>query len=83
MRSETIDLDRPVTVGGETVERLTMRAPKVRDMLAQDKLSGTDAEKEVRLFANLCEVAPAVIEELDLADYRRLQEAYTGFLSRD
>jgi len=83
MKSETIELQDPVLVDGTRIERLTMRAPKVRDMLAQDKAKGTDAEKEVRLFANLCEVAPAVVEELSLADYRRLQEAYTGFLSQD
>ena len=60
---------------------LTLRRPKVRDMLAADKASGSDAEKEVRVFANLCEVAPAVIEALDMADYQALQERYAGFLS--
>lgn len=33
------------------------------------------------MFANLCEVAPTVIEDLDLADYQALQKVYSGFLS--
>lgn len=36
---------------------------------------------EIRLFANLCEVAPAVIEDLHMADYQRLQELYQSFLA--
>ena len=48
---------------------------------AGDKAGGTDAEKEIRIFANLCEVSPDVIEGLDMADYRALQKVYEGFLS--
>ena len=79
--SETIELKHPITLDGEELKHLTLRRPKVRDMLAADKASGSDAEKEVRVFANLCEVAPAVIEALDMADYQALQERYQGFLS--
>lgn len=78
----TIELKSPVEMtGGVKVGVLKMRAPKVRDMLTADKTSGTDAEREVRLFSNLCEVEPAVIEDLHMADYKKLQEAYRGFLS--
>ncbi len=79
--SETIELKHPITLNGEDLQHLCLRRPKVRDMLAADKASGSDAEKEVRVFANLCEVAPTVIEELDIADYQALQERYAGFLS--
>lgn len=68
-------------MNGETVTCLNMRRMKARDQVAVAKQGGTDAEQEVRLFANLCEVAPPVIEELDMKDYRKLQEAYRGFLS--
>ncbi len=78
---QEIELKHPVEVDGKNIARLSMRRPKVKDQLAADKASGSDAHKEVRLFANLCEESPAVIEELDLADYRQLQEAYSGFLS--
>ncbi len=77
----TIELKHPVTVAGREIASLALRRPKVKDQLAAEKASGGNAEKEIRLFANLCEVEPAVIEELDLADYRQVQEAYSGFLS--
>ncbi len=79
--SEMITLQHPVTLDGLQTTALTMRRPKVRDMLSADKQGGTDAQKEIRTFANLCEVTPSVIEELDLADYQALQKAYQGFLS--
>ena len=78
---ETIKLTHPVEADGGTVSALQLRWPVVRDMLAADKAAGSEAEKEVRMFANLCEVAPGVIEALDLADYTTLQETYKGFLS--
>lgn len=34
---------------------------------------------EVRLLANLCEVAPRAVEELDLRDYEALQREYSRF----
>jgi hypothetical protein len=79
--SEEIKLEHPVTIENVETERLSLRRPKVRDMLASDKVGGSDAEKEIRIFANLAEVSPAVIEELDLYDYGQLQKAYQGFLS--
>ena len=76
-----ITLKHPFDLNGEKVKTISMRRPKVKDQLAADKGTASSAEKEIKLFANLCEVAPDVIQELDLADYRQLQEAYTGFLS--
>ncbi|MFA5712137.1 phage tail assembly protein [Mycolicibacterium sp.] len=76
-----IDLKTPVEIGGRRIERIDMRRPRVRDLLAAEKAAKGDAEREIRLFSSLCEVEPAVIEELDLADYGRLQEAYRGFLA--
>jgi len=80
MKTE-ITLDFPVENGAETVTSLNMRRMKARDQVVVAKQGGTNAEQEVRLFANLCEVAPTVIEELDMKDYRKVQEAYRGFLS--
>jgi hypothetical protein len=78
---ETIKLKYPIDVAGEKITSLNLRRPKVRDMLAADKATGSDAEKEVHLFANLCEVSPDAIMELDGADYRQLQDTYSDFLS--
>lgn len=79
--SVKVELSEPLTIGGAKVSIVTLRAPKVRDMLVMDKLGGSDAEKEIRLIASLCDIEPAAIEEMTLADYGKLQEAYRGFLS--
>ena len=76
-----IALQYPVRVNGQEITELHMRRPKVRDRLVVEKISGSQAEKEVRFIANLCEVAPGDIEELDMADYTKVQEAVTNFLS--
>ena len=78
---EKITLSHPIEWNGTKVTALSMRRPKVRDMIAADKLKGNPGEKEAAMFANLCEIEPDMIAELDLVDYRRLQETYTGFLS--
>lgn len=78
---ETIKLAHPIEADSGKVDALQLRRPVVRDMLAADKAAGSEAEKEVRMFANLCEVTPGVIEALDLTDYMTLQETYRGFLS--
>ncbi len=78
---ETIRLQYPLSVDGMLMESLTMRRPLVRDRLAAEKASGSEVEKEIRLIANLCEMAPQHVELLDLADYSKLQECLAGFLS--
>lgn len=76
-----IRLSYPVTVDGEQYTTLYLRRPKVRDQLAVQRGSMSEAEQEVKLLANLCETAPAVIEELDLYDYRMMQDALGNFIA--
>lgn len=78
-----IKLSHPVVSGGTELRVLTLRRPKVRDVLLAAKIGGSDEEKEVRMFANLCEVAPDVVEELDMADYKKLQDGYRGFFEEE
>lgn len=75
-----ITLSRSLNVGGAPVTTLRMREPTVRDNLAHDKAKGTDAEKELAMFCNLCEMSPEQIEALPLRDYRRLSVAFVGFI---
>lgn len=78
--SVEIKLDFPVDMDGATVGVLTMRRPKVRDQLMAQKQAGNDpAKTEILLFSFLCEVAPSSMEELDIADYEKLREAYSVF----
>lgn len=79
----TIELAYPITIDGTDTKALHMRRPKVRDQLLMDKsgMSGkSDSEREVLFFANLCEISPAEIEQLDMGDYLKLQETFSGFL---
>jgi len=68
---------------GTELRVLNLRRPKVRDVILAAKLGGSDEEKEVRMFANLCEVTPETIEDLDIADYKELQESYKAFFEKD
>ncbi|WP_264685889.1 phage tail assembly protein [Wolbachia endosymbiont (group B) of Pyrgus malvae] len=77
----TVKLDNPITVDGISVSELTIRRPKVRDYLAIERLNGSDLSKEVTLTANLTSVAKEAIEELDIADYVKVQEVLKDFFS--
>jgi hypothetical protein len=77
--SVAIGLDYPVTVGGLVINELNMRRPKTKDSMKAAKSRGSEAEKGILLLADLCDVAPAVIEELDEADARKLGEQLDAF----
>jgi hypothetical protein len=75
-----IALKFPLSIDGHAVKTVRMRRPTVADMLAADKTKGSDAEKEVKLFANLAELTPDDIGRLDMSDYAQLREAWASFL---
>ena len=75
-----IKLNEPIKIDGISISELTLRRPKVRDRLAVERLGTNDAEKEVALIANLADLPKDAVEELDLADYAKIQEALQGFL---
>lgn len=81
MRRVKIELTHSIDIAGAKVGVLQLRRPKVRDMLSVEKSAENDAEKEIQLFANLCEVSPDDLLELDMSDYAQLQKAYQDFLS--
>ncbi|WP_264686992.1 phage tail assembly protein [Wolbachia endosymbiont (group B) of Rhopobota naevana] len=78
---KTITLNNPITVDGISVSELTIRRPKVRDYLAIERINGSELNKEVTLTANLTSVAKEAIEELDIADYVKVQEVLKDFFS--
>lgn len=77
----TIELNYPITIDATEVKVLQMRRPKVADVILLQKSQGEDAEKEVKLFANLCEVSPDDIRQLDMMDYAKLQTQYGNFIA--
>ncbi len=78
--STKLDLKYPLSDGGSEINSVTLRRPKVRDMLTSDNAGVSDAQKEVTLFANLCDLTPELIEGMDIKDYKALQLAYADFL---
>ena len=82
MNTETVvKLEYPITSGAQLIQEITLRRPKVKDSLAVQKAGGTEAEQEVRLVANLASLAPSDVEEIDAADYARVQAVLTRFFS--
>ena len=81
---QNIKLNYPIESDGANIADLNMRRSKVKDRLIVAKMkNSSDEEKEIRLFANLCEVAPNIIEELDESDYSNLQKAYMDFFKSE
>ena len=78
----TIKLLFPFEYNGEKVKQLVMRRPKLRDSILAEKQAGKDNDTEMMIIrlANLCEVEPDLIEEMDeIEDFENLQEAYALF----
>jgi hypothetical protein len=74
-----IDLDYPITVDGVQVSSLAMRRPTVADQLAFEDGKGSEAARTVTMMANLCDVPPASIKQLDTVDFGKLAAALRGF----
>jgi hypothetical protein len=80
----SITLKYKSTVNGITVDKLSMRAPSIKDNRTAKDLAGGDNEKhELNLFATLTEAHVNDIEALKERDYRRLQEGYFRLVSED
>lgn len=76
-----ISLNRPLEIDGAKVSTLRLREPTVGDQIAMDEYKGGDAAKELFVLSNLTQIAPADLKKLTLKDYKKLQEAFLGFIS--
>jgi len=80
----TVTLSKPSELNGIKVDRITLRAPTVRDIRNAQATGGTDDEqRELNLFASLAEVGIKDLEGLALKDYSRLQAGYFRLVSED
>lgn len=81
--TETVELNIPIQINGVTTDRLVMRRPKLKDARNASKMAGNDREEEeIRLFCILIDCAPSDLEELDYADYGKLQNAFQRLSKR-
>lgn len=77
--SVDITLPRPADIEGAKVAALRMREPTVGDQEIAFQMTGSDAAKEITLFANLCGVTPGDIRKLPIRAHSRLLKAYSVF----
>ncbi|MBB5017417.1 hypothetical protein HNQ59_000681 [Chitinivorax tropicus] len=70
-----------VTPAGETINKLTMRRLKVRDIKAITQQSGGKvAEMELIGIARMTSLIPEDLEEMDAADYQVLKDRFLDIL---
>lgn len=80
----TITLTKPVELNGIKQDKITLRAPTVRDIRNSSKTSdGDDEQREMNLFASLAEVGLQDLEGLTYKDYNRVQAGYTFLVRED
>lgn len=79
--SETfITLMYPVESHGVLVKEVHLRRPKVRDLEIMDKVKGGEVAKGIALVANLSELDPETIRDMDPLDFNKLAEGVGFFL---
>jgi hypothetical protein len=76
---DTITLEYPVPFEGGELKEIKLRRPKVSDIVAARKSKKDEAEQEITMISKLTDIPPETIETLDLADYKKIQEALSGF----
>ena len=76
-----ICLKYPVQLAsGKALDKLTLRRAKVADLREASRGGASQEDQEVALLARLSGLLPEDVLELDLADYKALQDAFRGML---
>jgi hypothetical protein len=76
-----ICLKYPVQLAsGKTLGKLTLRRAKVADLREASSGGASQEDQEVALLARLSGLLPEDVLELDLADYKALQDAFRSML---
>jgi hypothetical protein len=78
--SEVVQLSEPVVIGGVKVNQLTVRKPRVRDMLAVDRLNQPEFTGQVRLLAQVAGCAPGELDDMNLNDFQKLSQVLSSFM---
>lgn len=79
-----VTLKYPANFNGLMVDKLVMRAPSVKDMMAAKAASNGDYEKlEMNMFCSLLMATEAEVMALKYKDYKRLQAGYFRLVEDD
>lgn len=80
--SFVLKLDHPFKkADGTTCAEVTMRRASVKDLRIMHNSGKSDAEKELKLAGNLCQLSPDELDCMDASDYATLQEQLKVFTS--
>jgi len=72
-----VTLKGSVLIGGVAVDKLTLRAPTVRDERAASAVANGDSEKyELHLLCSLAQVTEPELMTLSVRNYKRLMAGY-------
>lgn len=75
-----LKLSQPIEHDGTKITSIRLRRPIVADMLAAQKVSSNEPERELNLIAVLTGLPRAAIEQLDMRDYMALQRQLAQFM---
>ena len=78
-----ITLKVPFEHEGQAIETLELRRPKVRDIKAMAGGKGEPFERYQRMIADLAEIPPDAIEEIDAEDFQALQKWLEPLIGAD
>jgi hypothetical protein len=70
-----IDLSFPIEHDGRRITNVTIRRPRVGDMLEMQRKGGDAAGMELTMVALLTGLPPEAISEMDMKDYNAIQAA--------
>jgi hypothetical protein len=80
----TVTLRYKANFNGVLVDKLTLRAPSVKDFNAAKMIAAGDMEKmELHLFCSLLTATETDLVALKLKDYNRLQAGYFRLVEED
>lgn len=78
---EKIKLEEAIKVDGVLVNEITLRKPKVKDLVVTGKNNLSDIERTIQLIANLAEIPVESVEAIELTDFMKINNWLQNFLS--
>lgn len=75
-----IDLSKSIEAHGETLFSITLREPKVGDLLVMDGITGDNA-RNIALIAKLADIPPSSVHALSIPDYQKLVAVLDDFFT--
>lgn len=74
-----ITLDFPVQLADRKLEKVTMRRPRMSDMIKHNIGADAGLQESVNLLSTLCDLVPDEMEQMDTVDFDKLQKQLLAF----